>query len=103
METKKLGLEAAFPRPAELNENSGTSQFSNLPQTGMSIILYAATTYADISSDISKHIEPKEGFKLLGLPEDTRWEYKHTMMLVTKIQFLLANELLKRELEYKNL
>lgn len=77
---EKLGQEPAFPRTAKISENSGKSEYSNMPQKGMSKRFYAACL-------IAQGIMANQSPEIIRLDADS----------IAKMAYAHVDELLKQE------
>lgn len=87
---KKLRQESAFPN--DVNWANG------VPEQGMSKRFYAACKYSDAACKWADEMSIDTCMDVLGLPKDTKWNYLiHFPMVIIRLQYALADELLKQE------
>lgn len=88
---KKLGQEPTFATSA-LGDNE------ELYQKGMSQRLYIANGYADCAHKLADETGIGHALKLLGIDSNVTWDHTvHMPALIVKLQYMLADELLKQE------
>jgi hypothetical protein len=87
-----------------MNNNKNRSAFpldgnsAGHPDTlGLTKREYFAGMYANAANECMNDLMAKDVLKILGLPDETPYEYpKHYIDALVKIQLLLVDELLKR-------
>lgn len=72
--------------------------FANEYHNGISTRLYIANNYADIAYKWACDMSEIGMKETIYLPISTKWNYfVHFPMLIAKLQFMLADELLKQD------
>jgi hypothetical protein len=95
MSDEELGQKPAFPFSYE---HYVEGQHHVEVYQGVSKRFYAASNYVNVAHDWVKEMSINTCKKLLGLNKEDDWEAsKHYPMLLIKIQYMLADELLKQE------
>lgn len=97
MSNKKLGQEPAFPPTKEIQELNPDCEGYNV---GMSKRFYAACKCANSAYKLALEMPLRECKDILGLSKEDNWNSAfHFQTLVVKLQYILADELLKQENE----